>query len=60
MAALNLTDPNHPTWSYPSSGGTVTGGVQCSCGTGDVECLRQCRVTAQAALDAVLAVVPET
>lgn len=59
MAVLNLTDPNHPSFSYQSGGTTVNGDVQCGCASTDAACLTRCQNQARRLLDASLAVLPE-
>jgi hypothetical protein len=59
MATLDTSDPTHPTFSYPSDGYTVEGGLQCNCEPSNQECLSRCHVRAQEILDATLAEFPE-
>jgi hypothetical protein len=55
---LDLTDPNHPTFSYRSGGDIVDGGLQCNCQPSDSACLERCENRAQTLLDASLEVLP--
>jgi hypothetical protein len=59
VAQLDLTNPQHPIFSYPSGGVTIQGGVQCSCPNGDQQCLDRCAGKAQQLLDLDLATFPE-
>jgi hypothetical protein len=59
MAALNLTDPLKPSFSYQSDGATVSAERECPCGASEAECIRQCHQTIQALLDAALLIWPE-
>lgn len=60
MAVLNLSNPQHPTFSYQSGGLTVSGGVECNCPEPPTQaCLDRCHAAAQRDLDASLSVLPE-
>jgi len=59
MAALDLSNPQHPTFNYTSDGMAVSGGVVCNCTNGDQTCLDRCAGKAQKYLDAALIVFPE-
>lgn len=59
MAQLDMTNPQNPSFSYPSDGQTVTGGIECNCPNGDSGCLGACRARAQELLDAALELFPE-